>query len=363
MWSLVFILWNLREQKTPRSCGRLFLCSRILRIYYYPSLFLSHTHTSKGSTQQHLFGGSLTILGEIRMAVQPCHWSPFSCAWSLGAGCCSSVRKSMRLRKNCNDGHWAAGISCSISPPNCLATVFQGLSFEIKSLVDWRLRFGEMELVPFDKTAEKWALSSTPFVPSLPFLHPLLLSLLLFLSLSLSHWPPPQPFPTRMIMLLSTAWCIQFTRLFSVISVNWILSITYRCFHICIKVRVVKSVKLQFRQCHSNKYTGLFLCLSPSPCSPEVGIYGFCLNFNRSVFLGCAGSHIHVNMNMKITGWLSDMGCVTMRGWVCVNLFNNLCIRTFDYMCVCVSVHMVTFMAGLWHRQYVGITILCSGSQ
>ncbi len=229
------------------------------------------------------------------------------------------------VRKNCNDGHWAAGISCSISPPNCLATVFQGLSFEIKSLVDWRLRFGEIELVPFDKTAEKWALSSTSFVPSLPFLHPPLLSLLLSLPLSLSHWPPPQPFPTRMITLLSTAWCIQFTRLFSVISVNWILSITYRCFHICIKVRVVKSVKLQFRQCHSNKYTGLFLS-PPSPGSAEVGIYGFCLNLNRSVFLGCAGSHIHVNMNMKMTGWLSDMGY----------LFNNLRSCTCVIICVCV---------------------------
>lgn len=127
--------------------------------------------------------------------LQPSRRSPFSCAWSLGAGRCSSVWKSMRLRKNCNDGHWAAGISCSISPPNCLATVLQGLSFEIKSLVDWRLRFGEIELVPFDKTPEKWALSSTSFVPSLPFLHPPLLpspllSLHLFSSPSLSHCPP-----------------------------------------------------------------------------------------------------------------------------------------------------------------------------
>lgn len=223
------------------------------------------------------------------------------------------------MRKNCNDGHWAAGISCSISHPNCLATVFQGLSFKIKSLVDWRRRFGEIELVPFDKMLEKWALSSTSSVPSLQFLHPL--SSLFSLSssssfcLSLSLSPlPPHPFLPGWLCYLSTAWCIQFTRLFSVISVNWILSITYRCFHICIKVKVVKSVKLQFRQCHSNKYTGL--SHPPPPFFPgfpvAVAIYGFCLNLNRSVFLGCAGSHIHVNMNMKMTGWLSVAGCATM---------------------------------------------------
>ncbi len=192
-----------------------------------------------------------------------------------------------------------------------------------------------------------------------PIPPPPLLSLSILFSLCLSPTDPPQPFPTRMIMLLSTAWCIQFTRLFSVISVNWILSITYRCFHICIKVRVVKSVKLQFRQCHSNKYTGLFSPPSPPfPGSPEVGIYGFCLNLNRSVFLGCTGSHIHVNMNMKMTGWLSDTGSVTMRDWTCVNLSNNLHVGKCGYIrvCVCVSVHMVALMAGLWHRQYVGIS-------
>lgn len=153
--------------------------------------------------------------------------------------------------------------------------MFQGLSFEIKSLVDWRLRFGEIELVPFDKATKKWALSSPSFVPTLLFLHPLFslsLSFLFTLFLSPADRPPStQAFPTRMIMLLSTAWCIQFTRLCPVISVNWILSITYRCFHICIKVRVVKSVKLQFRQCHSNKYTALslslFLSLTPSQLS------------------------------------------------------------------------------------------------
>ena len=63
-------------------------------------------------------------------------------------------------------------------------------------------------------------------------------------------------------------------------------------------------------------------------------------------------SHIHVNMNMKMTGWLSDR----VRDHVqLVNIFNNL--HVFDYMCVCVcvcvcvfvcvSVHMVTLMAGL----------------
>ena len=43
-------------------------------------------------------------------------------------------------------------------------------------------------------------------------------------------------------------------------------------FSICIKVRVVKSVKLQFRQCHSNKYTGLS---RHSPCwlLPVMGGY------------------------------------------------------------------------------------------
>lgn len=166
---------------------------------------------------------------------------------------------------------------------------------------------------------------------------PLSPSLSLFLSLSLFHRPPQNPFLPGWLCYLSTAWCIQFTRLFSVISVNWILSITYRCFHICIKVRVVKSVKLQFRQCHSNKYTGLFLSLSPSFGSPEVRIHRFCLNLNRSVFLGCACSHIHVNMNMKMSGWLSDMGCVTMRGMLCLIFFHNLPVGTFDFMCVFLS--------------------------
>lgn len=86
---------------------------------------------------------------------------------------------------------------------------------------------------------------------------------------------------------------------------------------------MVKSVKLQFRQCHSNKYTGLFLHLSPSHGSLEVDIYGFCLNLNRSVFLGCAGSHIHVNMNMKMAGWLSDRGFMTLCGRVCVYLLSD----------------------------------------
>lgn len=83
---------------------------------------------------------------------------------------------------------------------------------------------------------------------------------------------------------------------------------------------------------------------TPPPILPslpgvsKVGIYRFCLNLNRSAFLGCAGSHIHVNMNMKMTRWLSDMGCMTTCGWVCANLFNNLlCVRMFDYMCVCLS--------------------------
>lgn len=106
-------------------------------------------------------------------------------------------------------------------------------------------------------------LCAHPPIPPPPLLA-LSLSFLSALCLSPTDRPPStQAFPTRMIMLLSTAWCIQFTRLFSVISVNWILSITYRCFHICIKVRVVKSVKLQFRQCHSNKYTAFSLSLSP----------------------------------------------------------------------------------------------------
>ena len=39
-----------------------------------------------------------------------------------------------------------------------------------------------------------------------------------------------------------------------------------------------------------------------------------------------------------MTGWLSDTGCVTMRGWVCVNLFNNLHVCTCVIICVCVSV-------------------------
>lgn len=71
---------------------------------------------------------------------------------------------------------------------------------------------------------------------------------------------------------------------------------------------MVKSVKLQFRQCHSNKYTGLFLCISsgPPPDSLKVGIYRFSVNLNISVHLVHAGSHIHVNMNMKMSRWLSD---------------------------------------------------------
>lgn len=89
----------------------------------------------------------------------------------------------------------------------------------------------------------------------------------------------------------------------------------------------------------------------PSPGSPEVGIYGFCLNLNRSVFLGCAGSHIHVNMNMKMTGWLSDMGCVTMRGWVCVNLFNNLRVCTCAIACVFICPH------GCPHGRFVTQTV------
>lgn len=275
----MFIIWDMREQKTLRSSGGLYIYSLgFITIPFCISHSCTHPHllTPSGSMQQQLFWGSLTLLGEISVAVYGgiiwslCRRSPFSCAWSLRAGRCSSLWKSMRWGEiemmDTERRESAAQKVPPSPPPNCLATVFQGLSFEIKSLVDWRLRFGEIELVPFDKTAEKWALSSTSFVPSLPFLHPLFsLSPSLSLSVSLLLTPPPtppNPFPTRMIMLLSTAWCIQFTRLFSVISVNWILSITYRCFHICIKVRVVKSVKLQFRQCHSNKYTGLFLSLS-----------------------------------------------------------------------------------------------------
>lgn len=94
---------------------------------------------------------------------------------------------------------------------------------------------------------------------------------------------------------------------------------------------MVKSVKLQFRQCHSNKYTGLFLCLSPPVGRLSGGgIYEFSGNFNRSVLLGCAGSHIHVNMNMKMTGCLSDMGCKIM----CSGLWIfSIIRRTCDYMC------------------------------
>lgn len=192
-------------------------------------------------------------------------------------------------------------------------------------------------------------------------------SLSLFLSLSLCHRTtpptPPNPFLPGWLCYLSTAWCIQFTRLFSVISVNWILSITYRCFHICIKVRVVKSVKLQFRQCHSNKYTGLFLSSSSSSGSLEVGIHGFCLNLNRFVFLGRAGSHIHVNMNMKMTGWLCDTGCVTMRGWVCVNLFNNLPAGTCLNLHACLRPHGHSHGRFVTQTAYVGIAVLYRGSQ
>lgn len=97
---------------------------------------------------------------------------------------------------------------------------------------------------------------------------------------------------------------------------------------------------------------------TPPPILPslpgvsKVGIYRFCLNLNRSAFLGCAGSHIHVNMNMKMTRWLSDMGCMTTCGWVCANLFNNLlCVRMFDYMCVCVCPH------GRPHGRFVTQTV------
>lgn len=79
--------------------------------------------------------------------------------------------------------------------------------------------------------------------------------------------------------------------------------------------------------------------LSSFPSSSDVDIYGFCLNLNRSVFVGCAGSHIHVNMNMKMTGWLSDTECTTTRDWVCVNLFNNRCLGRCLIKCVCVCPH------------------------
>lgn len=42
------------------------------------------------------------------------------------------------------------------------------------------------------------------------------------------------------------------------------------------------------------------------------------MNLNGSVFLEQPGSHIHVNMNMKMTGCLSDMRCETAES--CDNL-------------------------------------------
>lgn len=86
--------------------------------------------------------------------------------------------------------------------------------------------------------------------------------------------------------------------------------------------------------------------LSPPPCSPKVAIYGFCMNFNRSAFVGYAVSHIHVNMNMKMTGWLSHNA----------------------HACACSSraysaVHTGTLVVDLKHRQYVGISLPCRGSQ
>lgn len=218
-----------------------------------------------------------------------CRRSPFSVCVVTGHRLLFISMEVCEVRRNWNDGHWAARISSSISPPpNCLATVFQGRSFEIKSLVDWRHRFGEIELVPFDKTGRNGLYLLLPLCPSLLSLHLSLLILPQSLFHLLAHSPPIPTHPTHLLLpgwlcYLSTAWCIQFPRLFSVISVNWILSITYWCFHICIKVRVVKSVKLQFRQCHSNKYTGLFLQPPLFFGSLEVAIYRFPMNLNRSV--------------------------------------------------------------------------------
>lgn len=87
--------------------------------------------------------------------------------------------------------------------------------------------------------------------------------------------------------------------------------------------------------------------LSPPPSSPKVAIYGFCMNFNRPAFVGYALSHIHVNMKMKMTGWLS----------------HNVCARASACVRFRLSVHTGTLVADLKHRQYVGISLPCRGSQ
>lgn len=72
--------------------------------------------------------------------------------------------------------------------------------------------------------------------------------------------------------------------------------------------------------------------LSPPPGSPKVAIYGFCMNINRSAFVGYAVSHIHVNMNMKMTGWLSHNARARVRPRA------NLAVRTrgrFETQTVC----------------------------
>ena len=77
-------------------------------------------------------GGLIPPHPRVRPSVRP--WSP------AADGCSSGSTRSLQGEdERLMTGTKRRGIGSPIRRPNCLATVFQGLSFEIRSLVDGRL--------------------------------------------------------------------------------------------------------------------------------------------------------------------------------------------------------------------------------
>lgn len=103
---------------------------------------------------------------------------------------------------------------------------------------------------------------------------------------------------------------------------------------------MVKSVKLQFRQCHSNKYTALSPSLpSPTP-RPALQRWPFMdsgMNFNRCAFVGVS--------------------------YTCKYEYENDRMAFSKRAHACSAVRTGTLVADLKHRRFVGISLPCRGSQ